>query len=180
MLSDSTGHLQPRLPPSPKNSSPSTSNIPDISPIAPSSNGTDTTDIDDTTIEEDGNSEATPQLRDDALSPSTDAPLKVSNRLICDSLMAAANACQLKTKDSSGNDFRPGSSEEDLPSSVIHAPKGFEAFVSVLRASRYVRMPSNGCVARSKVTTGHRPVNAYSIPKIRHHRSVSTTPRRAP
>jgi hypothetical protein len=78
VVSDSTGHLQPRLPPSPRNSSPSTSNIPDISPIASSSNGTDTTDIDDTTVEEDGHSETTPHVGDDALSPSTDAPLKVS------------------------------------------------------------------------------------------------------
>ena len=60
---DSTGHLQPQPQPSPKVTSPAGSSIPDISPIAPSSNGTDTTDIDDTTIEDDGHAEATPPVR---------------------------------------------------------------------------------------------------------------------
>lgn len=89
--------------------------------------------------------------------------------------MTAANASQLKTKDSSGNDFRRSSSEDDLPSSVIHAPKGFEAFVSVLSEIRCVGKQLMD-PARSKVTAGHRPVNADTISKIRHHRRVSTTP----
>ena len=33
------------------------------------------------------------------------------------------------TKDANGNDFRPGSEEEDYPTSVIHAPGTSQPFV---------------------------------------------------
>ncbi|MCJ1309665.1 hypothetical protein MMC25_003325 [Agyrium rufum] len=101
-LSDSSSHL---LPPGQRNST-EQSDISDPSPIATSSNGTDTTDIEDTT--EEVEHENTGSLR-----PTSGAEPKLTVRI--------SNGTPRPTT-------RPGSADEEEPSSVIHAPKGFEAF----------------------------------------------------
>ncbi|MCJ1291661.1 hypothetical protein MMC34_003206 [Xylographa carneopallida] len=130
---DSTGHLQPQPQYSPLVSSPSHSNVADNSPIAPSSTGTDTTDIDDTTIEEeDAHVEATPPTKQNM-----DA-------------FHAEGSLKLKTKDAAGNDFMPSSAEDEPPSSVIHAPKGFELFHA--RTSPTIRRSTPTPSQRSDIT----------------------------
>jgi hypothetical protein len=74
----------------------------------------------------------TPQLDGtgfSTFSPITDPSLKVANSTKKPSEDRTTNGHQLKTKDADGNDFRENP-DEDVPSSVIHAPKGFELFVS--------------------------------------------------
>ena len=83
----------------------SPSDIADPSPIAPSSNGTDTTDIDDTGIENE-DQDPTPE------------PPKF-----------AEPALRLETANASVDALRPRSDEDEQPSSVIHAPQGFDVFV---------------------------------------------------
>ena len=87
----------------------SPSDICDPSPIAPSSNGTDTTEIDDSAIDLE-DSEATPQPPAAATLESQEPQLK------------------LETMDGVAKDLRPSSAEDDQPSSVIHAPRSFELF----------------------------------------------------
>lgn len=100
-----TSSLHPPPNQSPYTSSPS--DIADPSPIATSSNasnGTDTTDIDDTGIE---NEDADP----------TPEPPKSTEPVL-----------RLETKNAASDALRPRSDEDEQPSSVIHAPQGFEAF----------------------------------------------------
>ncbi|MCJ1403446.1 hypothetical protein MMC11_006669 [Xylographa trunciseda] len=156
---DSTGHLQPQPQYSPQIGSPSHSNVADNSPIAPSSTGTDSTDIDDTTIEEeDPNAKTIPSIRQNADASLVEGPLK------------------LKTKDSAGNDFRPSSAEDEPPSSVIHAPKGFEAFharTSPPTIRRSTPTPSQ----RSDTTTlSASPNEEYSGKKLQNNSPLSPPP----
>ncbi|KAL6713776.1 hypothetical protein ACLMJK_008268 [Lecanora helva] len=99
---DYSTSLRPPSVNSPFTSSPS--DIPDPSPIATSSNGTDTTDFDDTG-EATEDHDATPQP-----SGPTEPPLRL------DTASAASEA------------KRARSDEDEQPSSVIHAPQGFDAF----------------------------------------------------
>ncbi|KAL9098705.1 MAG: hypothetical protein Q9163_005684 [Psora crenata] len=115
MSSDISSHLHP-----PHHSSPlaasSPSDIADPSPIATSSNGTDTTDIDDTAIENE-DADATPE-----------PPKSAKPGLELETVKAAAEAS------------RPRSDEDDQPSSVIHAPQGFDAFVRIPLAKSTERL----------------------------------------
>ncbi|KAL9632638.1 MAG: hypothetical protein Q9164_005193 [Protoblastenia rupestris] len=106
MSSEFTGHLHAPTQSSPLAAS-SPSDIADPSPIATSSNGTDTTDIDDTAIEND-DADATPE------------PPK-----------SAKPGLELETANAAAQASKPRSDEDEQPSSVIHAPQGFDAFVGL-------------------------------------------------
>ena len=114
---DSTGHLLPNPQKSPGFSSPS--DIADPSPIA-SSNGTD---FDETATD----SAREPSNGENGLPPIHRASITVGSSLRCMRRMLIA---QVQTTDADGNTFKPNSDDED-PSSVIHAPGHFQSFVSV-------------------------------------------------
>ncbi|KAI4118655.1 MAG: hypothetical protein LQ345_001347 [Seirophora villosa] len=118
--SDNSTYLQ--LPVhSPLVSSPS--DIADPSPIAPSSNGTD---FDDTALDTE-DAEPRPEspesvqqhpLRDPHRDPDTTPSLKHGE----------LGELKLDTTSAAVNSLRPRSDEDEQPTSVIHAPQGFEAF----------------------------------------------------
>ncbi|KAL8774111.1 MAG: hypothetical protein Q9209_001219 [Squamulea sp. 1 TL-2023] len=109
--SDNSNFLQPPLQ-SPHVSSPS--DIADPSPIAPSSNGTD---FDETGLETDEVEHG--EERPDPLRRSTETT---------PSLRQGEPELKLDTKYAAANNLRPKSDEDEQPTSVIHAPQGFEAF----------------------------------------------------
>ncbi|CAF9911069.1 MAG: hypothetical protein ALECFALPRED_007068 [Alectoria fallacina] len=100
--------LHPPNQSSPLASSPS--DIPDPSPIATSSNGTDTTDIDDTGIENE-------DLDPTQVPPEAPAPSR-----------STEPALKLETANAASDARKPRSDEDEQPSSVIHAPQGFDTF----------------------------------------------------
>ncbi|KAG8533923.1 uncharacterized protein KY384_001664 [Bacidia gigantensis] len=91
----------------------SPSDFADPSPIATSSTGTDTTDIDDVVQEQEQESTQEPEP---AQSITPGAPKPARPGLGLETKMAAKQA------------QKPRSDEDEEPSSVIHAPTGFEAF----------------------------------------------------
>ncbi|MCJ1300251.1 hypothetical protein MMC08_003046 [Hypocenomyce scalaris] len=98
-------------PPSSPNIASSPSDIADPSPIAPSSNGTDTTDIDDAAAEiEEPTSAPQEQSASTAASKPPESELKLETKLAGD------------------NARRARSDEDEQPDSVIHAPQGFALF----------------------------------------------------
>ncbi|KAL8806114.1 MAG: hypothetical protein Q9182_001515 [Xanthomendoza sp. 2 TL-2023] len=109
--SDNTNFLHPPAQ-SPLISSPS--DIADPSPIAPSSNGTD---FDDTALDTEDFDHREPAP--DPLRPSTETT---------PSLKQGEPELKLDTKYAAANSLRPRSDEDEQPTSVIHAPQGFEAF----------------------------------------------------
>ncbi|KAL8911166.1 MAG: hypothetical protein Q9171_003621 [Xanthocarpia ochracea] len=136
--SGNSNYLQPP-PQSPLVSSPS--DIADPSPIAPSSNGTD---FDETALElEVETSEARPEPRRRSTETT---PL----------LRQGEPELKLDTGYATANSLRPRSDEDEQPTSVIHAPQGFEAFHS--RSSP----PSIRC---STPTPSHRSdITAIGLP----------------
>ncbi|KAL8995386.1 MAG: hypothetical protein Q9169_004863 [Polycauliona sp. 2 TL-2023] len=109
--SDNSNYLQPPLH-SPMVSSPS--DIADPSPIAPSSNGTD---FDETGLEPEEVEHK--EERPDPLRRNTEnTPL----------LRQGEPELKLDTNYAATNHLRPRSDEDEQPTSVIHAPQGFEAF----------------------------------------------------
>ncbi|KAL9615600.1 MAG: hypothetical protein Q9204_008742, partial [Flavoplaca sp. TL-2023a] len=112
--SDNSNYLQPPLQ-SPMVSSPS--DIADPSPIAPSSNGTD---FDETGLDPDEVEQR--EERPDSVRRSTETT---------PSLRQSEPELKLDTEYAAASNLRPRSDEDEQPTSVIHAPQGFEAFVSV-------------------------------------------------
>ncbi|KAL9595564.1 MAG: hypothetical protein Q9219_006360 [cf. Caloplaca sp. 3 TL-2023] len=100
----------------------SSTDIADPSPIAPSSNGTD---FDDTGLdaEELERSTQTPDssLPDPQEDPEATPSLK----------QGELTELKLDTRTATANSLRPRSDEDEQPTSVIHAPQGFEAFVNI-------------------------------------------------
>ncbi|KAL8839213.1 MAG: hypothetical protein Q9170_001819 [Blastenia crenularia] len=142
--SDNSNFLQPPVH-SPLLSS--ASDIADPSPIAPSSNGTD---FDDTGLESEdvepgserqygsyrdqGDSESTPSLR-----------------------QGESTELKLDTKTAVDNNLRPRSDEDEQPTSVIHAPQGFEGF-HTRRSPPSIRRSTPTPSQRSDVTAIGPPV----------------------
>ncbi|KAL9129960.1 MAG: hypothetical protein Q9217_001718 [Psora testacea] len=117
MSSDLSSHLHPPHHLSPLAAS-SPSDIADPSPIATSSNGTDTTDIDDTAIENEDD-DATPE------------PPK-----------SAKPSLELETANAAADVSKPGPDDDEQPSSVIHAPQGFDAFLPIEQFGRQAEFSS--------------------------------------
>ncbi|KAI4121187.1 MAG: hypothetical protein LQ338_006509 [Usnochroma carphineum] len=117
--SDNSTHLQPPAL-SPLVSSPST-DIADPSPIAPSSNGTE---FDETGLETE---EVQPRL--ELAESSLQAPLRDAFR-DPDATPSLKQGEPVELKTAAANSLRPRSDEDEQPTSVIHAPQGFEAFRS--------------------------------------------------
>lgn len=115
--------LHPPNQSSPLASSPS--DIPDPSPIATSSNGTDTTDIDDTGIENE-------DLDPTPMPPEPPAPLR-----------STEPALKLETANAASDARKPRSDDDEQPSSVIHAPQGFDAFHRQSPPSLHRSMPTS-------------------------------------
>ncbi|KAL8888168.1 MAG: hypothetical protein Q9215_004348 [Flavoplaca cf. flavocitrina] len=109
--SDNSNYLQPPLQ-SPMVSSPS--DIADPSPIAPSSNGTD---FDETGLDPDEVEQR--EERPDSVRRSTETT---------PSLRQSEPDLKLDTEYAAASNLRPRSDEDEQPTSVIHAPQGFEAF----------------------------------------------------
>ncbi|KAI4277502.1 MAG: hypothetical protein LQ337_001720 [Flavoplaca oasis] len=109
--SDNSNYLQPPIQ-SPMVSSPS--DIADPSPIAPSSNGTD---FDETGMDPDEVEQR--EERPDPSRRSTETT---------PSLRQSEPELKLDTEYAAANSLRPRSDEDEQPTSVIHAPQGFEAF----------------------------------------------------
>ncbi|KAL9036271.1 MAG: hypothetical protein Q9180_004393, partial [Flavoplaca navasiana] len=109
--SDNSNYLQPPLQ-SPMVSSPS--DIADPSPIAPSSNGTD---FDETGLDPD-------EVEQKEEQPD---PVRTSTETT-PSLRQSEPDLKLDTEYAAANNLRPRSDEDEQPTSVIHAPQGFEAF----------------------------------------------------
>ena len=130
--SDPSGHLYPPQ----SQRSPMASNSSDIcdpSPVAPSSNGTDTTEIDDSAIDLD-DADVTPQPQATA------------------SLESQGPQLKLETADGSENVLKPASAEDDQPSSVIHVPRSFELF-HTKRSPPSIRHSTPTPSQRSDITT---------------------------
>ena len=124
--SDFSTRLHPPSQISPHSSSPTT-DIADPSPIATSSNGTDGTDIDDTGIEsEDSETQDSDHSGTNNRDPGDGPTPRWSVRLT----PAGKGGLQLETKNAGEQARKPRSDEDEQPSSVIHAPQGFDAFVS--------------------------------------------------
>lgn len=128
--SDHSHYLHPPSQSSPLASSPS--DIADPSPISTSSDSTDTTHIDDTELQPE-ESESTPQptaaldaSNQDGEEPPSQKPAESSQP----GERVDRVSLQLETKNAAEDALRPRSDEDEQPSSVIHAPQGFEAFVS--------------------------------------------------
>ncbi|KAL8761010.1 MAG: hypothetical protein Q9184_002823 [Pyrenodesmia sp. 2 TL-2023] len=118
--SDNSTYLHPPVQ-SPLVSSPS--DIADPSPIAPSSNGTDFDDTGLETEEVEPRSEPRESLQRTALrDPLRDPEATPSLR------QGELSELKLDTKSAAVNSLRPRSDEDEQPTSVIHAPQGFEAF----------------------------------------------------
>ena len=130
--SDPSGHLYP--PPSqrsPMASSPS--DICDPSPIAPSSNGTDTTEIEDSAID----------LEDTDITPQPQASA---------TLEPLGPQLKLETSDGVEKDLTQTSAEDGQPSSVIHVPRSFELF-HTKRSPPSIRHSTPTPSQRSDITT---------------------------
>ncbi|CAL8583530.1 hypothetical protein XPA_009151 [Xanthoria parietina] len=133
--SDNSNYLQPPLQ-SPMVSSPS--DIADPSPIAPSSNGTD---FDETGLEPEELEHK--EERPDPLRRSTETT---------PSLRQGEPELKLDTKYAAANNLRARSDEDEQPTSVIHAPQGFEAF-HTRRSPPSVRRSTPTPSQRSDTTT---------------------------
>jgi len=125
---NSSQFLQPTQT-SPIASSPS--DVPDPSPIAPSSNGTDGTDIDETAVE----TEETEAASTPAAKPA-EPDLKVGV-VLPEAQEDADSYYKLETKGAADSGSKPRSDEDEQPNSVIHAPQGFESFVSAVLSLCY-------------------------------------------
>lgn len=117
--------LHPPNQSSPLASSPS--DIPDPSPIATSSTGTDTTDIDDTCMENE-DLDPTPM-------PSEPPVPRAPSR-------STEPALKLETANAASDAQKPRSDDDERPSSVIHAPQGFDAFHGQSPSSLHRSMPT--------------------------------------
>ncbi|KAI9872867.1 MAG: hypothetical protein M1830_001103 [Pleopsidium flavum] len=127
--------LQPPQPTSPNPSS-SPSDVPDPSPIAPSSNGTEGTDIDDSVMENEDQTQI--------INSSSTRPLPRNSVLMQPELT-------IKTSNPTVTTLKQRSDEDEQPQSVIHAPPGFGDFTvrgSALSLRRSTPSPSQ----RSDIT----------------------------
>ncbi|KAI4170930.1 MAG: hypothetical protein LQ343_004588 [Gyalolechia ehrenbergii] len=114
--SNDSNFLQPPVQ-SPHLSSPS--DVADPSPIAPSSNGTD---FDDTAFEPE-DVEPRPEAQDFPLRDSLKDPEATPSIR-----QGELTELKLDTETAAANNLRPRSDEDEQPTSVIHAPQGFEPF----------------------------------------------------
>ena len=124
--SEHPSRLRPPSQSSPLATSPS--DIADPSPISTSSNSTDTTNIDETEVQHE-ESEATPQPPRTTDAEPPDVNDGLTRKLSDTSQNGERAALQLETKHAAENALKPRSDEDEQPSSVIHAPLGFDAFV---------------------------------------------------
>ncbi|KAI4288048.1 MAG: hypothetical protein L6R35_002693 [Caloplaca aegaea] len=156
--SDNSTYLQ--LPAhSPLVSSPS--DIADPSPIAPSSNGTDFDDTGLETEEVEPRPEPRETLqqtarRDSQQDPDTTPSLKHGEM----------GELKLDTTSAAVNSLRPRSDEDEQPTSVIHAPQGFEAFHTR-------RSPPS--IRRSTPTPSQRSDATAIGPSIAEHKDTKRT-----
>lgn len=143
--SNDSNFLQPPIQ-SPHLSSPS--DYTDPSPIAPSSNGTD---FDDTGLEPE-DIEPRPEPHDSPLrNPLQDPDVTPSIR------QGELTELKLDTKTAAANNLRPRSDEDEQPTSVIHAPQGFEPF-HTRRSPPSIRRSTPTPSQRSDVTAIGPPV----------------------
>ncbi|KAL8687336.1 MAG: hypothetical protein Q9218_006460 [Villophora microphyllina] len=146
--SDNSNFLHPPPIHSPLVSSPS--DIADPSPIAPSSNGTD---FDETGLEIE-EMEPREEPRESLLRVHTATP----------SLKQGEPELKLDTKYAAANNLRTKSDEDEQPTSVIHAPQGFEAF-HTRRSPPSIRRSTPTPSQRSDITTIGPPVPPASETK---------------
>ena len=132
-----------------------------------SSNGTDIDETAEARTEEPAPAEPHSAVSDGATSPKEH--IKVGES--APSCAVRINFRKVATKDAEGNDFRPGSAEDDHPSSVIHAPKGFEQFVRE-RDLYAVRDTTDATQGRSEVNVDGRSGDAHAVRTIRFHHPV--------
>ncbi|MCJ1228219.1 hypothetical protein MMC12_004880 [Toensbergia leucococca] len=144
MASEYSNSLHPPAQSSPLASSPS--DIADPSPIATSSNGTDTTDIDDTVVETEVDREDEDPTPEPPASRVPELELKID------------------TRDASINFIRPGSDEDDQPNSVIHAPQGFSGF-HARRSPQEIRRSTPTPSERPDITIASPPSEDREVVK---------------
>jgi hypothetical protein len=134
--SERQAHLAPPSPNAPES-------IVDPSPVAPSSTGTDFTDVDEV-LENNDKEPTKPQATSSVKSP-IQAELKVHmSRLGVSKLEALADMQKIETAKQTRTSYPPRSDEDEPPQSVIHAPAGFGRFVSPMRGTSN-RMRKTNC-----------------------------------
>ncbi|KAL8710154.1 MAG: hypothetical protein Q9220_005237 [cf. Caloplaca sp. 1 TL-2023] len=159
--SDNSNFLHPPVH-SPLVSSPS--DIADPSPIAPSSNGTEFDEIETGLDTEDVGRTEQPQ----------DPPRRDLDTT--PSLKQGEPELKLDTKYAAASSLRPRSDEDEQPTSVIHAPQGFEAFVSILHTRR-----SPPSIRRSTPTPSQRSdITAVNPPMTEENDIASQKRTRSP
>ncbi|KAL8958735.1 MAG: hypothetical protein Q9183_005778, partial [Haloplaca sp. 2 TL-2023] len=133
----------------------SPSDIADPSPIAPSSNGTE---FDETGIETD-ETEQREEPHESFLRSREATPHAPQQR-------QSEPELKLDTKYAATNNLRPRSDEDEQPTSVIHAPQGFEAF-HTRRSPPSIRRSTPTPSQRSDMTTIGPPSEETEIKRTR-------------
>ncbi|KAL8936940.1 MAG: hypothetical protein Q9211_003942 [Gyalolechia sp. 1 TL-2023] len=162
--SNDSNFLQPPVQ-SPRLSSPS--DVTDPSPIASSSNGTD---FEDTGLEPEGVKSKSEPPTSPRREPRQDPEATPSIR------QGELTELKLDTKTAAVNNIRPRSDEDEQPTSVIHAPQGFEPFVGCREA--VVVLSAHCLIAYSKVAPKHPSFHTDTFAAVRCYGNWPITYRR--